>query len=158
MLAVEPETGNFEGLLFNIQSNPGMPIRAIQTALSDAPAELVVVRPGKDRGGARVRSAAAAPEKGAAQRIQAQTLLQLLQSERIDRLDAIKIDVEGCEDRILVPFFRSARRLLWPRLLIIEDAGDAWSMDLFSFLVTTGYTIAARSEQNVMSHLESAHP
>ena len=61
-----------------------MPIRAIQTALSDAPAELVVVRPGKDRGSARVRSAAAAPEKGA-QRIQAQTLLQLLQSERIDR-------------------------------------------------------------------------
>ncbi|MGB7937297.1 MAG: FkbM family methyltransferase, partial [Pseudolabrys sp.] len=140
---------------FNIQSNPGMPIRAIQTALSDAPAELVVVRPGKDRGGTRVRSAAAAPEKGA-QRIQAQTLLQLLQSERIDRLDAIKIDVEGCEDRILVPL--SARRLLWPRLLIIEDAGDAWSMDLFSFLVTTGYTIAARSEQNVMLHLESAHP
>ncbi|MGC1844050.1 MAG: hypothetical protein WA730_16950, partial [Pseudolabrys sp.] len=85
-----------------------------------------------------------------------QTLLQLLQSERLDRLDAIKIDVEGCEDRILVPFFRSARRL--PRLLIIEDAGDAWSMDLFSFLVTTGYTIAARSEQNVMLHLESAHP
>lgn len=75
-------------------------------------------------------------------------MLQLLQSERIDRLDAIKIDVEGCEDRILVPFFRSARRLLWPRLLIIEDAGDAWSMDLFSFLVTTGYTIAARSKQN----------
>ena len=66
-----------------------MPIRAIQTALSDAPAELVVVRPGKDRGSARVRSAAAAPEKGA-QRIQAQTLLQLLQSERIDRLDASK--------------------------------------------------------------------
>ena len=67
-----------------------MPIRAIQTALSDEPGELVVVRPGKDRGGTRVRSAAAAPEKGA-QRIQAQTLLQLLQSERIDRLDAIKI-------------------------------------------------------------------
>jgi hypothetical protein len=132
-----------------------MPIRAIQTALSDAPAELVVVRPGKDRGSARVRSAAAAPEKGA-QRIQAQTLLQLLQSERIDRLDAIKIDVEGSEDRILVLFFRSAPRLLWPRLR--EDAGDAWSMDLFSFLVTTGYTIAARSKQNVMLHLESAHP
>ena len=71
-------------------------------------------------------------------------------------LDAIKIDVEGCEDRILVPL--SARRLLWPRLLIIEDAGDAWSMDLFSFLATTGYRIAARSKQNVMLHLESAHP
>ncbi|MFZ1184740.1 MAG: FkbM family methyltransferase, partial [Pseudolabrys sp.] len=111
---LRPETSRVFSLIFN--PNPGMPIRAIQTALSDAPAELVVVRPGKDRGSARVRSAAAAPEKGA-QRIQAQTLLQLLQSERIDRLDAIKIDVDGCEDRILVPFFRSARRLLWPRLL-----------------------------------------
>jgi FkbM family methyltransferase len=76
--------------------------------LSCDPAKTAVAR--------RVRSAAAAPEKGA-QRIQTQPLLQLLQSERIDRLDAIKIDVDGCEDRILVPFFRSARRLLWPRLL-----------------------------------------
>ena len=41
---------------------------------------------------------------------------------------------------------------------IIEDAGDAWSMDLFSFLATTGYRIAARSKQNVMLHLDSAHP
>ena len=105
---------------------------------------------------ARVSDQRPRRRRRALSRIQAQTLLQLLQSERIDRLDAIKIDVEGCEDRILVPFFRSARRLLWPRLLIIEDAGDAWSMDLFSFLVTTGYTIAARSKQNVMLHLESA--
>jgi hypothetical protein len=119
------------------------------------PRNLLSCDPAKTAVARRVRSAAAAPEKGA-QRIQTQPLLQLLQSERIDRLDAIKIDVEGSEDRILVLFFRSAPRLLWPRLR--EDAGDAWSMDLFSFLVTTGYTIAARSEQNVMLHLESAHP
>ncbi|MGB7773464.1 MAG: hypothetical protein WBL43_16770 [Pseudolabrys sp.] len=128
-----------------------MPIRAIQTALSDEPGELVVVRPGKDRGGTRVRSAAAAPEKGA-QRIQAQTLLQLLQSERIDRLDAIKIARGSHPGTILSE--RAAAPVA--TVLIIEDAGDAWSMDLFSFLVTTGYTIAARSKQNVMLHLESA--
>ena len=29
----------------------------------------------------------------------------------------VKIDVEGFEDRILVPFFRDAPRSLWPKLL-----------------------------------------
>ena len=72
-----------------------MPIRAIQTALSDAPAELVVVRPGKDRSGTRVRSAAAAPEKGA-QRIQAQLCFSCSKASASIGLDAIKIDVEGC--------------------------------------------------------------
>lgn len=86
---------------------------------------------------------------------QAQTLLQLLQNERADWVDAVKIDVEGFEDRILVPFFRDAPRSLWPKLLVIEDAGGAWSIDLSSHLTATGYAIAARSKQNVIFRLKS---
>ena len=157
IIAIEPEAGNFERLVFNIQSNPGVPIHAVQAALSDEAGELVVERLGKDRGGTRARPAGTATERGA-QRVQAQTLLHLLQNERVDRVDAIKIDVEGSEDRILVPFFRGAPRSLWPTLLVIEDAGDAWSIDLFSFLTTTGYAIAARSKQNVIFRLKSTHP
>jgi FkbM family methyltransferase len=47
IIAIEPEAGNFERLLFNIQSNPGVPIRAVRTALGDEPGELVVERLGK---------------------------------------------------------------------------------------------------------------
>jgi FkbM family methyltransferase len=155
IIAVEPEAGNFERLLFNIQSNPGVPIHAIRTALSDEPGELVVERLGKDRGGTRARPAGG-PERGA-QRVQAQTLFQLLQNERVDKVDAVKIDVEGSEDRILLPFFRDAPQALWPTVIIIEDAGDAWSTDLFSVLMTTGYAIAARSKQNVIFRLKSTH-
>jgi FkbM family methyltransferase len=154
IIAVEPESGNFERLLFNIQSNPGVPIRAIRAALSDEPGELVVERLGKDRGGTRARLANISTERDA-QRVQAQTLFQLLQNERADWVDAVKIDVEGSEDRILVPFFRNAPRSLWPKLLVIEDAGGAWSIDLFSHLTATGYAIAARSKQNVIFRLES---
>jgi len=50
IIAVEPESGNFERLLFNIQSNPGVPIRAIRAALSDEPGELIVERLGNNRG------------------------------------------------------------------------------------------------------------
>ena len=154
IIAVEPEGGNFERLLFNIQSNPGVPIRAIRAALSDEPGELVVERRGKDRGGTRVQLASISTERDA-QRVQAQTLLQLLQNERADWVDAVKIDVEGSEDRILVPFFRDAPRSLWPKLLVIENAGGAWSIDLFSHLTVTGYAIAARSKQNVVLRLET---
>ena len=155
IIAVEPEAGNFERLLFNIQSNPGVPIHAIRTALSDEPGELVVERLGKDRGGTRARPAGGTEQD--AQRVQAQTLLQLLQNERVDKVDAVKIDVEGSEDRILVPFFRDAPQALWPTVIVIEDAGDAWSTDLFSVLMTTGYAIAARSKQNVIFRLKSTH-
>ena len=154
IIAVEPESGNFERLLFNIQSNPGVPIRAIRAALSDEPGELVVERLGKDRGGTRARLANISTERDA-QRVQAQTLFQLLQNERADWVDAVKIDVEGSEDRILVTFFRDAPRSLWPKLLVIEDAGGAWSIDLFSHLTATGYAIAARSKQNVIFRLKS---
>jgi len=154
IIAVEPESGNFERLLFNIQSNPGVPIRAIRAALSDEPGELVVERLGKDRGGTRARLANISTERDA-QRVQAQTLFQLLQNERADWVDAVKIDVERSEDLLLVPFFRDAPRSLWPKLLIIEDAGGAWSIDLFSHVTATGYAIAARSKQNVIFRLES---
>jgi FkbM family methyltransferase len=154
IVAVEPESGNFERLLFNIQSNPGVPIRAIRAALSDEPGELVVERLGKDRGGTRARLANISTERDA-QRVQVQTLFQLLQNERADWVDAVKIDVEGSEDLILVPFFRDAPRSLWPKLLVIEDAGGAWSIDLFSHLTATGYAIAARSKQNVIFRLKS---
>lgn len=150
ILAIEPEAGNFARLLFNIRSNPGVPIRAIPIALGDEAGKLMVERPGRDRGGTRTRKVLDAASGTVCQRVEARTLHRLVQDEDIDRIDAIKIDVEGSEDLILVPFFRDAPPSLWPRLLLIEDAGDAWTTDLFSFLATTGYAIAARSKLNVM--------
>jgi FkbM family methyltransferase len=156
IIAIEPEAENFARLLFNIRSNPGVPIRAIQIALSDEEGELMVERPGGDRGGTRTRKVLNAAFGTVSQRVEARTLHRLVQGEGIDRIDAIKIDVEGSEDQILVPFFRNAPPSLWPRLLLIEDAGDVWTMDLFSFLAATGYVIAARSKLNVMLRRQNA--
>ena len=114
-----------------------------------------VERLGRDRGGTRCRPLGTTSGTPG-QRVAAQTLLRLVQNESFDRIDAIKIDVEGSEDRILVPFFRDAPQSLWPKLLVIEDTRDVWLTDLFSFLSKVGYAIAARSKQNVMLRREIA--
>ena len=38
------------------------------------------------------------------------------------RIDAMKMDIEGFEDRVLPPFFENAPRSLWPRLIL-----EAWT-------------------------------
>jgi hypothetical protein len=65
-------------------------------------------------------------------------------------IDALKIDVEGAEDKVLVPFFRDAPSSLWPRLVVIEDSSAEWSTDLFALLKEKGYAVSSRSKQNVM--------
>ncbi len=55
-----------------------------------------------------------------------------------DRLDCVKLDVEGAEDLILEAFFRDAPRRLWPRLLIVEDAPGRWAIDLPALIAGAG--------------------
>ena len=38
----------------------------------------------------------------------------------IDRIDALKTDIEGFEDRALLPFFATAPRALWPKRIYME--------------------------------------
>jgi FkbM family methyltransferase len=150
ILAIEPEAECFARLLFNIRSNPGVPIHALPIALDDEAGMLMVELSGRDRGGTRTRKVSGAVSGTASQLVEARTLHQVVQDEGMDSIDAIKIDVEGSEDVILAPFFRNAPPSLWPRLLLIEEASHVWSTDLFSFLVAKGYSVVARSKLNVM--------
>jgi len=153
ILAVEPEPGNLARMMFNLQANPGVAVRPIALALADAAGELAVDLHERDRGGTRTRKIdgkMAADET----RIEARTLLQLMNDENVTAIDALKIDVEGAEDKILSPFFRDAPRSLWPRLILIEDAHESWATDLFSDLARIGFAVAARAKLNVILRRE----
>jgi hypothetical protein len=86
----------------------------------------------------------------AALRVPCRPLLDVLNEAGVASIDALKIDVEGMEDKILMPFFNHAPPALWPRLIIIEDTSDQWSSDLFAFLGARGYRVARRSKLNAM--------
>ena len=61
------------------------------------------------------------------------------------RIDAMKMDIEGFEDRVLPPFFDNAPRSLWPRLLILE----AWTGAIRDLCVARGYRV--RMEEHGMN-------
>jgi len=146
ILAVEPDAENLSRLAFNIRINPGIPIRVASVALGDRVGKVGLEVDRRDRGGTRIVKSAGRD----APTVDAQTLLQLLQGAAIDAIDAIKIDVEGAEDMILAPFFRDAPKSMWPRLIVLEDARPAWTVDLFSLLASLGYIVVSRTRLNVM--------
>ncbi len=76
-------------------------------------------------------------------------LFDALRARGLDRVDCMKIDIEGVEDRALMPFFRSAPRSLWPKAMIIEDSRHLWGEDVLAFMTANGYREAWRTKLNV---------
>ena len=67
------------------------------------------------------------------------TLMHLCARHGISKIDAIEIDVEGAEDRILFPFFAAAPASLWPVLLLVENSARQWRRDCVAMLIENGY-------------------
>ena len=149
ILAIEPEPENARRLRFNVASNPGVPIRVIPLAVDERSGSVALETNRRDRGGTRTRPTNECSHIGVIE-VECLSLEEVLRRERVESIDALKIDVEGAEDRILGPFFRDAAQSLWPRLILIEDSRDSWRVDLFSVLARCGYAVAARTKQNTM--------
>jgi FkbM family methyltransferase len=149
ILAIEPEPENVRRLQFNVSANPGIPVRVIALALGERAGTVALEIDRRDRGGTRTRPLVHDGHTGIID-VECRPLLEVLRKEGVSRIDVLKIDVEGAEDTILIPFFRDAAESLWPNFIIIEDAPGSWRSDLYSVLAARSYTIAARTRQNVM--------
>jgi FkbM family methyltransferase len=149
ILAIEPEPENLRRLRFNVTSNPGIPIRVAAVALDEKPGRVAIETNLRDRGGTRTQPLDRHSEAGVVE-VECLPLQDALDGEGIRSIDALKIDVEGAEDRVLVPFFRDAPESLWPGFILIEDSRGAWRTDLFALFAERGYAVAARTKQNVM--------
>jgi len=82
-------------------------------------------------------------------------LLDLVTECGFTRIDALKADIEGAEDRALIPFMEQAPSYLWPKLFIIEDNRREWARDCFSFLEDRGYR-RINGSGNIMLTRESS--
>lgn len=83
--------------------------------------------------------------------VEVYSLIEILETKGIKQIDALKIDVEGFEDKIMKPFFESSNQKLYPKIVIIEDSGqDQWEWNVISWMLQNGYKFVNRSKSNLI--------
>jgi FkbM family methyltransferase len=150
VLAVEANPGMVARLDFNVRIN------GLENAVTIVPLAL------SDRAGtvrftisdSNLGESALVSTGGHEIEVDCDTLEHVLALHRITALDGIKIDVEGAEDIILVPFFSTAPRPLFPRFVIIENPKGLWRSDLLGLMEEKGYRLHSRQRMNSIYTLD----
>ena len=84
-------------------------------------------------------------------RVPSLRLQRILEEAGAARVDALKIDVEGFEDRVLTGFFADAPQALWPRAIVIEHLSkDEWLADCIADMRARGYVEIGRTRSNTL--------
>jgi FkbM family methyltransferase len=67
-------------------------------------------------------------------------LWDVLQQQKIERIGGMKVDIEGMEDRALLPFFRDAPPARWPACVVVEHCHrSSWETDAIAHMLASGY-------------------
>ncbi|MFK7745783.1 MAG: FkbM family methyltransferase [Roseobacter sp.] len=83
--------------------------------------------------------------------IEVKPLLDILQENEVTQIDALKIDVEGHEDKALLPFLQVADDALLPRAILMEIShGDKWQGDMMQALADRGYRVKLKTRLNTL--------
>jgi FkbM family methyltransferase len=146
VICVEPNPTMLERLATNLALNDFTgSVRVFPLALSDRAGEIEFTISDTNLGESGLAKGA-----GRKTRVACDTLLNVLKQAGAERVTGMKIDVEGLEDRILMPFLRDAPRSLYPGFVIIEISHQAWSEDLPGELGRRGYHIFQRNRMNAI--------
>ena len=148
ILSIEPQPGIVDRLTYNVGLNSGARITILRAAIADAEGEMELVIDPRDSGGTHLNKSGVAASDANAVRVPCRPLLAALDQAEILEIDALKVDIEGAEDIALAPFFRDAPQARLPKLLLIEDRPEDWSVDLYDLLRERGYLLEQRLRQN----------
>ncbi len=145
VLAIEPNPVVLERLKFNAALN-GMDKRVIgaQYGVSDTEGSFDLTLDDSNLGG----SSLVAERSSRKINVACFKLLSLIQKHQLQKIDALKIDIEGAEDKALVPFLAEAPRSLYPKILILENSPQDWKQDLPAALAKAGYSHQKTTRMN----------
>jgi FkbM family methyltransferase len=144
-VAVEPQPTVLARLRANVALNPDFNIMIFPCGAGPEEATLRLSIGSSNEGGA---SLATSEGGGEGVEVRVRPLLDIVTEAGLDRIDALKIDIEGFEDQALMPFFAAAPQSLWPKLLILERSEKDWTGDLLGTLKHAGYRDLATSKRN----------
>lgn len=151
ILSIEPQPAMFERLSFTLLEAGGNAAGGVRHVLRNAAV-------GPERGRAQLAipdqpgmaSFALPTEAAGSVEVDVMPLAELCSEAGLTRIDVIKIDIEGYEDRAILPFFETAPKSLWPKLVIMEHCHSGrWERDAEDAIRACGYDQTFRDKGNV---------
>jgi FkbM family methyltransferase len=148
VIAIEPHPVTHARLAFNRAASNFSQVLLVATAAGPTDGELLIETDGDNLGASHVASGA---PSASAIKVPSLRLKRILDEAGVARLDALKIDVEGFEDRVLTGFFKETPPARWPRAVVIEHLSrDQWQEDCIADMLARGYAEARRTRSNTL--------
>jgi FkbM family methyltransferase len=146
VIAIEPHPVTHARLAFNRAASGFAQVTLVAAAAGPTDGELSIETDGGNLGASHIVSGESA---GRGIRVPSQRLQRILGEAGVGHVDALKIDVEGFEDRVLTGFFKEAPERLWPRAVVIEHLSrKEWQDDCIADMRARGYSETGRTRSN----------
>ena len=142
VIAIEPQPAMFERLQFNARVNALRLDHILGCTVGSHSGTAMLKLDERNLGRSRVSDTGSL-------RVEMKTLLEIVQWAALSHVDAIKVDVEGHEDRVLEPFLRNAVDELLPRAIVAEFSWSAnWENDWLARAQERGYREIRRTRNH----------
>ncbi len=149
IIAIEPGVKMADRLSDNIAASDAR-VQVIRAAVSDKPGTGKLGGGEINRGEAHLMDADSDGEI-----VVIDTLARIALAHGLTKIDAMKLDIEGHDEKALTAFFNEAPRSLFPKLLILETGKEPTS-PLIDLCHTEGYGLVSRHGLNTIMTLKEA--
>ena len=146
IFSIEPHPSLFQRLKYNALQNKDIPINPREIALMDKSGEFKLDTPDENLGQSKISNSGK-------HTVIAKNLIDFIKEEKIENISAMKIDVEGNEESVIIPFIENTNKKLLPLIIIIENNKSSWKTDLIKLLEEKGYLIKKKTRMNYILEL-----
>ncbi len=148
VIAIEPHPVTHARLAFNRAASGYTQVTLVAAAAGPSDGELMIETDGDNLGASHIVTGKL---PGNAITVPSLRLQRILGDALVSHVDALKIDVEGYEDRVLTGFFGEAPQSLWPRAVVIEHLSrNEWLDDCIADMLGRGYAESAKTRSNTL--------
>ena len=148
VIAIEPHPITHARLAFNRAASGFAQATLVAAAAGPSDGELMIETDGDNLGASHIVTG---ERSGRAIKVPSLRLRHILEHAGVTAVDALKIDVEGYEDRVLTGFFKQAPASLWPRAVVIEHLSrHEWLDDCIADMLGRGYAATGKTRSNTL--------
>lgn len=138
VIAIEPNPEMLRRIEFNVSINNIHNIEILPFAISNEDGEQIFFCNERQLG----NSGLVKKDKQNTFTVKTKRLLTIVEELNINKIDFMKVDIEGYEHVALKPFYESAPQEFWPKAILIEN-NEAYSDEnkIIELLISIGYKI-----------------